>query len=87
MELLQNLDLGTILTIVLGGIATFAGGFWLKGKGKLKEIANLVLEVYELLSEIERALDDDKVSKQEIEAIKQRIADVKEAFKKIITKG
>ena len=86
MEILQNLDLGTILTIILGGIATFAGGFWLKSKGKIKLVATLAFDVYELLTEIERALSDDKVSKEEIEAIKSRITDIKIAFKALISK-
>lgn len=86
MEFLANLDGANIITIILGAIATFGGAFWIKSKGKLKDIAALAFDVFELLSEVERALTDDKISKEEIENIKIRIADVKAAFKKLVNK-
>ena len=86
MELLQSLDLGTILTIIFGAIATFAGGFWLKSKGKIKQVAVLAFDVYELLNEVEKALGDDKISKEEITAIKSKITKIKADFKLLINK-
>ena len=87
MELLQNLDLGTILTIIFGGFTTLAGGFWLKSKGKLKQVAVLAFDVYELLNEVEKALGDNKMTKEEIEIIKTKIIKIKADFKKLINKA
>lgn len=86
MELLQSLDLGTVLSIIFGAIATFGGAFWLKSKGKLKQVATLAFDVYELLNEVEKALGDDKLSKEEIVEIKSMIKKIKADFKLLINK-
>jgi hypothetical protein len=87
MDILQNLDIGTVITIILAAVTAFAGGFWLKAKGKLKQLVTLLFDVYELLSEVEKSLGDNKVTPEEIEGIKLKIADVKAAAKALISKA
>ena len=84
--MLENLDWGTVLTVILAAVTTFAGGFWLKAKGKLAKIVKLFFEVYDVLNKFEVALSDDKITKDEIEGIKKEAAEVKAAFKDLISK-
>lgn len=82
----ESLDLGTIITIIISGIATFAGGFWLRAKGKIKLIINLLREGFELIDNLEKALGDDKITKAEIEELKADAARVKTAWKALSQK-
>lgn len=85
--MLENLDLGTVISVILTGITVFAGGFWLKAKGKISKFVKLFFEVYEVISKFESALSDDKITKDEIEALKKEAADVKAAFKDLVSKA
>jgi Tfp pilus assembly protein PilO len=85
--MLENLDSGTIITIVLGIVTTFAGGFWLKAKGKISKLGKLFFESYEVVAKFEAALEDDKITKAEIESLKKEAADVKAAFKDLVSKA
>lgn len=85
--MLENFDAGTIITIVLGVVTTFAGGFWLKAKGKLSKIVKLVFEAYEVVAKIEAALSDNKLTKEEITDLKKELQDVKAAAKDLVSKG
>lgn len=86
MEVLQNLDLGTIVTIVLGLLTTFVGGFWLKAKGKISKVVALGKSAFDLLSELEHALDDNKITKDEIKKLKEDAEKVRESWKALVNK-
>ena len=92
---MEGIDLGTIITVVLGLVAAVASGFWLKAKGKLSQITNLIKETVELVNkafsiptEAIAMLDDNTVTKEEIAELKAlftelrgEAADVKAAWK------
>jgi len=76
----------TVVSIVLGLIATLAGVFWGKAKGKLNQIKNLSKEVFELVQASVGAIDDDKITKEEVEKIKHEAIDVKAAWRVLVGK-
>ena len=92
---MENLDLGTIITLVISIITAVAGGLWLKAKGVLKKAATLVKETVELVNKAFSIptkaiamLDDNTVTKEEIaelkalfQELKDEAADVKAAWK------
>ena len=84
--MLENLDLSTIITLILGGVGTFASGFWLVAKNKLKKMASLGKETYELINKIDSVIVDDKVTKEELIQVKKEAKDVQVAWKALITK-
>jgi len=83
---MENFDWTALVSILLGGVAIVASGFWLKAKGKLAQIAALVKEAYEVVAAINAALADDKISKEEVEGLKKELGDVKDAFFALIGK-
>ena len=83
----MELDIWTIVSAVLGLVAVVAGGFWLKAKGKIKQVADLIKEAYEVASALHAALEDNKVDKAEVDALKKELADVKAAFLTLIGKS
>ena len=83
------MDTQTILTIVsaiLGVFALVAGGLWAKGKGKLNAVKNLMKESYDLVNVAVSAIDDDKITKEEVDQIKQEASEVKVAWRVLIGK-
>lgn len=83
------MELETILTLVsvgLGVLATVAGVFWGKAKGKLAALKNLSKETFDLVRVAVEALDDDKIDKAEIEKIKQEAVEVRTAWRVLIGK-
>lgn len=84
--MLENLDWGTVISVILTGVTVFAGGFWLKAKGKLSKVVKLGMEVMEVVTKFEAALSDNKITKEEIEDLKKEAADVKAAFKDLVSK-
>lgn len=80
------MDVGTIISLVLGVVTVVFGGFWLKAKGKLGQIKNLVKEASDVITVSVGALDDDKLSAEEIEQIKKEAKEVVAAFKILIGK-
>jgi len=56
------MDVSTIISLALTVIATVAGGFWLKAKGKLKQVKTLVEEAVDIVTVAVDALDDNQVS-------------------------
>ena len=83
------MDLNTILIVVsaiLGIVATVWGVGFQKIKGKLKAVAVLVKEAYEVVAKVAEILEDDKISPDEIEELKKEAADVKAAFFALIGK-
>jgi hypothetical protein len=83
--MLESLDLNTVLTIVIAVVGTFAGGFWLKAKGKLSKVVKLGSETLDVATTLSKVLEDDKVTKDEIAALKKELADVKAAWKDLVS--
>ena len=86
MELLKGIDLSTVLSLVLGLVATFGGGYYLLFKKKFGAAIGLLKEVVLLLDSVEFSLQDGKLTKEEIELIKSKLINVREAYYKLINK-
>jgi len=82
--MLENIDWGNILNLVLTGVAILGGGLWLKAKGKLGQVRNVVKESYEALQTVVTALDDDKIDKTEQAAIKKEALEAWVAIKTLL---
>ena len=80
------MDVGTIISLALGIIAAVAGGFWLKAKGKLVQIKNLIKEGADVIVVAVDAVGDDKLTPEEIAAIKKEANEALAAFKILIGK-
>jgi hypothetical protein len=80
------MDVATIISLVLVVVTGVFGGFWLKAKGKLGQIKNLVKEATDVITVSVGALDDDKLSAEEIAQIKKEAQEVVAAFKALIGK-
>ena len=80
------MDISVIISLALTVIATVAGGFWLKAKGKLKDVKNLLKEGIDIITVAVDALDDNQVSSDEIENLKVQVAEFKAAFKALLNK-
>ena len=83
---MENIEWTQLVSVIIGGIAIVASGFWLKAKGKLKQITNLVKEAYDVVATIDEVLADDKIDKAEVEELKKELGEVKVAFFKLIGK-
>lgn len=81
------MDVGTIISLVLGVVTVVFSGFWLNAKGKLKQLRDVVKEGADVVSVAVAALDDDKLSAEEIAAIKKEAQEVIGAFKILIGKA
>jgi hypothetical protein len=84
------MDSATIWTIVSAGlalVAAVAGGFLLKAKGKLAQLITLGQEIVDVVEALDAALADNNVTASEVEAIKQELLAVKEAFKLLVGKA
>ena len=79
------MEWSTILTIALGLISTFLTGFWATSKGKIKAFINLGKDVFDVAEKFESAIEDEKITKQEIEEIKKELAEVKESWKVLVS--
>lgn len=82
----SNIEGGSLITWVIGIIATVFGGTWtlLKTKGLL--VAKLAKESVDVIEEINKSLADDALSKKEIENIRKELKDVQIAWKVLIKK-
>ena len=80
------MDVLTIVSVVLGAVAVIASGFWLKAKGKLSQVADLVKQAYEVVAKVNEILEDNAIDKTEVEELKKEAQDVKDAFKALIGK-
>jgi len=80
------MDLLTIISIILGAVAALAGGFWLKAKGKLSQIAELIKQAYEVVAKVNDVLADNKIDADEVAELKKEIQDVKDALKVLLGK-
>ena len=81
------MEASTILTLALTGLATFAGGIWAVAKGKLSKVIKLGREALDVATTLEMALEDDKITKDEIANIKIQLNELKGAWKSLIEKG
>jgi len=82
----MEFDAGTIIAVIFAAFTTIFGGFWLKSKKKIGKVFLLIKEAYEVAQAATDALEDDKITKEEIERIKKEAADVKVAFKALFEK-
>ena len=80
------MDVWTIVSAALGLISVIAGGFWLKAKGKLSQIKALVKEGYDVIQVAIDSVADDKITKEEAEAVKKEAQEFTAAFKALIGK-
>ena len=80
------MDIGTIVTLVMSAIAALAGGFWLKTKGKLTQLKNVIKEGADVVIVAVNAVGDDKLDAAEIEAIKKEAKEAVAAFKALVGK-
>jgi len=78
------MDIGTIVTLVMSAIAALAGGFWLKAKGKLTQLKNVIKEGADVVLVAVDAVGDDKLDADEIAAIKKEAKEAVAAFKALI---
>lgn len=74
----------TLVSVGLGLIATVAGGFWLKAKGKLADIKTLAKETTDLVTVAVNAIEDNKITPEEVARIKKESVEVKAAWRKLI---
>lgn len=82
----MELDLGTIITLIITAAGTFFGGAWLFIKNKLTKVVKLGKSALDVAETLESALADDKITTEEIAAIKKELAEVKVAWKDLINK-
>ena len=80
------MELEVIVTSVLSIVTMFAGGFWLKAKGKFKHAKDVIKEALDVVIHVDQALEDDKITKEEKDAIKVEIGELKAAWKFLIGK-
>jgi len=83
---MENLDVLTIISVILGVVATVFAGFWTKIKGKLGKVITAGKEFIDVGNALKRALADDKISKEEVDEIKKEWAEAMAAFKAILGK-
>ena len=80
------MDWLTIVSAVLGLVAIVGGGAYLKVKGKLGQVKNLGKEAVDVLIVAVNAVDDDKITAEEVAAIKKEAKEAAAAFKTLIGK-
>ena len=76
---------GMITGIITFIMTVFAGAFAFIKK-KLSKVLKLIKELYEAINEVDEALKDDKLTKDELKKIKEQLQDVVSAFKDLIKK-
>ena len=76
-----GLNIWTIISGVLAVVAAIFGTALTKVKKKIGDFVNLAKQAVELLTVVTDAIGDNTVTKEEIAAMKQEIADVKAAWK------
>ena len=82
----MELDIGTIITLILAVLTTFLGGFWLTAKGKIKKVINAGKELLDVGTTLSDALADNKITAEEIDRLKKEWAEAKGAVKAIFEK-
>ena len=81
---MENLDLGSILSIVFGLATTVFVAIWAKTKGKLTQLKNAAKEGYEAIAYWVDAFADDKLTKEEQVQGKKEILEAWGAIKLLL---
>jgi len=81
------MDVATIITLVLSAVTIFFGGKWLLVKGKLGQVKALGEESLDVIVAVVDALEDDKITDEEIETIKEEALEVADAWAALVSKG
>ena len=81
---MENLDLGTLIPVISTALIALFGGLFAKFKGKFSKIVKLIKEVYDIAYAFELALQDDKITKKEIEGLRSDFAELKKSYKDLI---
>jgi hypothetical protein len=82
---MENMDWGSILTIVFGLATTVFVGLWAKTKGILGKVKNVAKEGYEAIEAVIDALSDDKLTAEEQVKIKKEATEAWGAIKALFT--
>jgi hypothetical protein len=82
----MNFDVQTVINIVLAIVSAFFGVYFGIFKGKFAQAVALLNAAVGLMTEMEAALQDGKISSEEMESIKIRFQDVKAKFNALIGK-
>lgn len=82
----MEFDIWTLVSAVLGLVAIVAGGFWARAKGLLSKLAKLVKETVDVIDAVVLALEDNKLTKEEVEEIKKHALELKGAWKALFNK-
>ena len=80
------MDWTVIVSAALGLLAVIASGFFLKAKGKLKQVVTLGKEALDVAVAAVDALEDNAIDKSEVEAIKKEALELKAAWKALLGK-
>lgn len=80
------MDWTVIVSAALGLLAVIASGFFLKAKGKLKQVVTLGKEALDVAMVAVDALEDNAIDKAEVEAIKKEALELKGAWQALIGK-
>lgn len=85
-NIFANVEGDTLITWIIGIVATvFGSGFiWLKAR--LILVAKLAKEAVDVIEEINKSLADDALSKKEIENIRKELKEVQIAWKELVKK-
>ena len=83
---MENLDVWTIVSVVLGVLASIFGIFWGKAKGLIGKITTAGKELMDVGTALTESLADDKITPEEVANIKQQWAEAKAALKAILGK-
>jgi len=83
---MENLDVWTIISLILGVLATVFVAFWSKVKVKLSQILTAGKELLDVGSALNDALLDNKITPEEAAKIKKEWLEAKAAFKSLIGK-
>jgi hypothetical protein len=79
------MELETIITVVVSILALVAGGFWLKAKGKLSQLAAVLKEGKDVITAVHDALLDDKITKEEKDKIRKEYDEFVESLRQLIS--
>jgi len=80
------MDVWTIVSVVIAAVAALFGTQWGLVKTKVSQVASLVKQTLELVNALLNALEDDKVTAEEVALLKAEANDVKVAFKVLLGK-
>ena len=78
---MDSLSVWTIVSLVLLIVSTVFAGVWVTAKNKAKQVYNLGKEALDVAKAAIDALDDNKITQDEIEKIKAEALEVKAAWK------